>query len=115
MQVTVQNVLGFMLSNFNKPNRLKAIASIVKYQSEQKQSVESATIVLRREVEVSITDSLRAWRMYPRKRNYILRRIGALRRLYLTLYSQAYNRDLNHFDKLISEVLLVWLHDTSAL
>lgn len=113
MQVTLQNVLGFILSNLNRPNRLKAIGSIVKYQSRHRQSVESITIVFRREVEDNIVDSLRAWRMYPRKRNYILRRIAALRRLYLTLYSPVYNRDLTHFDKLVEEVLHVWFHETS--
>lgn len=110
MQVTVQNVLGFILSNLNRPNRLKAIASILKYRNQQKQSVESVIVVLRRETEDNIIDSLRDWRTYPRRRNYILRRIQALRRLYFSLYSQTYNRDLNKLDELIQNVLVVWLH-----
>lgn len=114
MQVTVQNVLGFILSNLNRPNRLRALVSIVKYRSQQKQSTESTIVVLRRETENDITDSLREWRINPRKRNYILRRIQALRRLYFTLFDQKQNRDLNKLDELIREVLLVWLHDASV-
>lgn len=113
LPVTVQNVLGFILSNLNKKNRLKAIASIVKYRHKQKQSIENTIIVLRRETEISIVDSLRAWRQNPRKRNYIFMRIQALRRLYFTLYGQAYKRDLNKLDKLITEVHATWLHDTT--
>lgn len=114
MQVTVQNVLGFILSNLNRPNRLKALVSIVKYRSQQKQSTESTIVVLRRETENDITDSLREWRTNPRKRNYILRRIQALRRLYFTLFDQTQNRDLKKLDELIREVLLVWLHDAAV-
>lgn len=114
MQVTVQNVLGFILSNLNRPNRLKALVSIVKYRSQQKQSTENTIVVLRRETENDITDSLREWRTNPRKRNYILRRIQALRRLYFTLFDQTQNRDLKKLDELIREVLLVWLHDAAV-
>lgn len=114
MEVSVQNVLGFILSNLNRSNRLRAIASIVKYRSQQKQSIESAINVLRRETEDNIIDSLRAWRLNTRKRNYILRRIQALRHLYFTLYNQASNRDLNTVDKLINEVLMVWMHENSV-
>lgn len=114
MEVSVQNVLGFILSNLNRSNRLRAIASIVKYRNQQKQSVESAISVLRRETEDNIIDSLRGWRLNTRKRNYILRRIQALRRLYFTLYSNASNRDLNKLDDLIKDVLIVWMHDTSV-
>lgn len=113
LEVSVQNVLGFILSNLNRSNRMRAIASIIKYRSQQKQSIESAISVLRRETEENIIDSLRAWRMNRRKRNYILRRIRALRRLYFKLYRQASNRDLNKLDELIQEVLAVWMHDTS--
>lgn len=114
MQVTVQNVLGFILSNLNRPNRLRALVSIVKYRSQQKQSTENTIVVLRRETENDITDSLREWRTNPRKRNYILRRIQALRRLYFTLFDQTQNRDLKKLDELIREVLLVWLHDAAV-
>lgn len=114
MKVSVQNVLGFILSNLNRSNRLRAIASIVKYRNQQKQSIESAIRVLRRETEDNIIDSLRAWRLNTRKRNYILRRIQALRRLYFTLYNQASNRDLSKVDELIKDVLVASTHDTSV-
>lgn len=110
----MQNVLGFILSNLSKKNRLKAIASIAKYRHKQKQPIENTIVVLRRETESSIVDSLRAWRQNPRKRNYIFKRIQALRRLYFTLYGQVYKRDLNKLDKLITEVQATWLHDTSV-
>lgn len=114
LPVTVQNVLGFILSNLSKKNRLKAITSIVKYRHKQKQSIENTIVVLRRETEINIVDGLRAWRQNPRKRNYIFMRIHALRRLYFTLYGQVYKRDLNKLDKLVTEVQATWLHDTAV-
>lgn len=110
MPVTVQNVLGFILSNLNKSNRLRAIASLVKYRQKQKQPIENSILVLRRETENSIIDSLRAWRQNPLKRTYIFMRIQALRRLYFTLHVQAYKRDLNKLDELITDVHATWLH-----
>lgn len=114
LQVSVKNVLGFVISNLSRCNRLKAIATIVKYRSKRKQSIENAMSVLRHETEDSIIDSLRAWRFNPRRRNYILRRIQALRRLYFTLHSHSHDDNLNHLEKLISDVSNVWMHDTSA-
>lgn len=114
MQVTVQNVLGFILSNLNRPNRLRALASIARYRNQQKQSIDSTIVVLRRETEDNIKTSLREWRINSRKRNYILRRIQALRRLYFTLYSQIHDRDTNQLDELINDVLVVWLHDATV-
>lgn len=113
MKVTVKNVLGFILSNLTRPNRLKAIASILRNHLPQ-QSIESVIIALRRETEDSLIESLRAWRLHPRKRNYILRRIQALRQLYFSLHTQAYNRDLKKIDELIKNVLAVWLHKASV-
>lgn len=113
MPVTVQNVLGFILSNLSKSNRLRAIASIVKYRYKQKQSIENTILVLRRETENNLIDSLRAWRQNPLKRNYIFKRIQALRRLYLMLHVQAYKRDLDKLNELITEVHATWLHDTT--
>lgn len=107
----MQNVLGFILSNLNRRNRLIAIASIVKYRKKQKQSIENTIGVLRRETEDNIITSLRDWRLNPRKRSYILRRIQALRRLYLTLHIQANKRDSNQLDDLVKEVSLSWIHD----
>lgn len=103
MQITVQNVLGFILSNLNRPNRLKSISAIIKYRNQHRQSIESVIVILRRETEDNIIDSLRAWRRHPRKRNYILRRIQALRSLYFSLYSQDNNRDLNQLSNLIKK------------
>lgn len=114
MQVTVQNVLGFILSNLSRQNRLKALGSIVKYRHKQMQSLDSIIIVLRRETEANIVDSLRAWRLNSRKRNYILRRIQALRHLYFALHSQTYAKDLNKLEDLIKAVLSAWLHDTTV-
>lgn len=104
MQITLQNVLGFILSNLNRSNRLKSINSIVKYRSKLKQSVENTIIIMRHETEEYIIESLRAWRLNSRKRNFILRRIQALRRLYFTLHNQPYNRDLIQLDELIKQI-----------
>lgn len=114
MPITVQNVLGFILANLNRQNRMRAIASIAKYRLKQKQSIDTEFAVLRRETEDNIIESLRAWRLNPRKRNYILRRIQALRRLYFTLHSQSSNQNLDKLDELINEVLYAWLHDTTV-
>lgn len=114
MPVTVQNVLGFILSNLNKRNRLRAIASIVKYRHKQRQPTENTIIVLRRETESNIIDSLRTWRQNARKRNYIFMRIQALRRLYFTLHGHAHKRDLNKLDELVAEVHATWLHDVTV-
>lgn len=114
MKVTIQNVMGFILSNLSRRDRLIAIASIAKYRNKQKQSIENTIGVLRRETEDNIITSLRDWRLNPRKRNYILRRIQALRHLYLTLHIQAYKRDFKNLDDLIKEVSLSWIHDVTV-
>lgn len=111
----MQNVLGFILSNLSNRNRLRAIASTVKYRHKQKQPIESTIGVLRRETESNIVDSLRAWRQNTLKRNYIFMRIQALRRLYFTLHGQIHNcDDLNKLDELITEVQATWLHETAV-
>lgn len=115
MPVTVQNVLGFILSNLSKLNRLKAISSVLKYRHRQKQPIDETIVALRRETEMNIVESLRAWRQNTRKRNYIFKRIQALRCLYFTLYGQAYKRDSDQLDILVAEVHATWLHDTAVL
>lgn len=112
MPVTVQNVLGFILANLNRLNRMEAIVSIAKYRHRQKQSIDTTIVILRRETESNIIESLRAWRLNPRKRNYILRLIQALRRLYFTLHNHSYNHSLEKIDELIKEVSYFWIHDT---
>lgn len=76
--------------------------------------IENTIGVLRRETESSIVDSLRAWRQNPRNRNYIFKRVQALRRLYFTLLGQTNKSDLNKLDELVTEVHATWLHDTTT-
>lgn len=111
MKITVPNVLGFILSNLNRPNRLTAIVSTLKYQTKQNQSTEKTLIALRREIEANIVESLRIWRHNSMKRSYTLKRIQELRRLYFTLFRYPENRDLDKLDSLVQNVLNVWLHD----
>lgn len=111
MQITVQNVLGFLLSNLNRPNRLRAIAAIIRYKSQHRTSIDSILVVMRREIEENIVENLRLWRKMPFKRAYILRRIQALRQLYFTLFRPLNTNDLDHFNELIQNVLNVWLYD----
>lgn len=108
MKVSVQNVIGFILANLSRPNRLTALTAIVNYRRKHKQPIEHTISVLRRETEDSIVASLRAWRANARKRTYILRRIQALRRLYFTIYSH----NLTKVDELIKEVVHVWRHES---
>lgn len=114
LPVTVQDVLGFILSNLSRKNRLRAIVSMIKYRHKQMHPIENTIGVLRRETESSIVDSLRAWRQSPLKRNYIFKRIQALRRLYFTLLGQTQKCDSNKLDELVTEVHATWLHDTTA-
>lgn len=103
--------MGFILSNLSKKNRLKAIASVIKYRHKQMHPIENSIGVLRRETESGIVDSLRAWRQNPRKRSYIFMRIQALRRLYFTLLGQTNKCDLNKLNESITEVNAAWVHD----
>lgn len=114
MKVTVPNILGFILSNLNRPNRLKSIVTILKYQSRQKQSIGTTLVALRKEVEANIIESLRIWRRDPLKRSYTLKRIQALRRLYFTLFREPENRDLVKLNALVQNILNVWLHDNAS-
>lgn len=109
------NVLGFILSNLSKRNRLRAIASVVKYRYKHKHPIADTIGVLRRETESNIVDSLHTWRQNPRQRNYTFMRIQALRRLYFTLLGQI-NKcdDLNRLEELVAEVHATWLHDTAT-
>lgn len=109
MEINVPNVLGFILSNLNRPNRLRAMGLLLNVKAQQLQSFENAVIALQREVEETIVDNLKLWRRLPFKRPYILRRIQALRHLYLELFRQIDKRDLAKLNALIQNVLNVWV------
>lgn len=108
MKVTVPNVIGFILSNLHQPNRLRAMSTFLNIKQQQIQSFQSAVIVLQRDTDVSISDNLKLWRRYPLKRPYVLRRIQALRQLYLELFRQIDKRDLVKLNAMIQNVLNVW-------
>lgn len=112
MKITTANVLRFILSNLNHPNRMKAFMHVLKYQRQQRQWIEPTLHALRKETENGIVESLRIWRHNPLKRSYTLKRIQALRRLYLHIYRQtdAELCNLAEFERLIYDVANVWLH-----
>lgn len=112
MKVTVPNVIGFILSNLNQPNRLRAMSTILSIKHQERQSFQSAVIALQRDTDVSISDNLKLWRRHPLKRPYILRRIQALRQLYLELFRQIDKRDLVKLNELIQNVLNVWVFNS---
>lgn len=93
---------------------MTAIVTTLKYQTKQKQSIEKTLIALRREIEENIAESLRVWRHNSMKRSYTLKRIQALRHLYLTLFRYPENRDLDKLNSLVQNVLNVWLHDDTS-
>lgn len=112
MKITTANVLRFILSNLSHPNRLKAYNYVLRYQRQQRQPIEPTLHALRKETEKAIVESLRIWRQTPLKRSYTLKRIQALRRLFLHIYSQtdAEHCDLAGLERLINDVANVWLH-----
>lgn len=112
MEINVPNILGFILSNLNRPNRLRAMSSLLNSRAQQRQSFETTVVVMQREIEDAIVENLKLWRRLPLKRAYILRRIQALHRLYLELFRQTDRPDLDKLNALIQDVLNVWLFNT---
>lgn len=114
LPITVQNVLGFILSNLNRPGRLNAMVRIFQYNSQTTMaSIERGGLdVLRREIEDNITYNLNVWRRIPSKRLLVLRRIQALKKIYLALYRFNGNHcNFNSLNKLVKNVLNVWITD----
>lgn len=113
MQITVQNVLGFILSNLNRPGRLNAMVRIFQYNSPTTMvSIERGLNVLRREIEDNITYNLNVWRQMAAKRVLVLRRIQALKKFYLALYRFTGNQhDFNYINQLVKNVLNIWITD----
>lgn len=113
MPITVQNLLGFILSNLNRPGRLNAMVQIFQYNSHTTMtSIEHSLNVLRREIEENITYNLNVWRRMPTKRILVLRRIQTLKKFYLALYRfKGKHRDFNNLTQLVKNVLNVWSTD----
>lgn len=113
LPITVQNVLGFIISNLNRPSRLNAMVRIFQYNSQTTMaSIENGLNLLRREIEDNITYNLNVWRRMPAKRVLVLRRIQALKNLYLALYRiEGNHRDFNYLNQLVKNVLNVWMTD----
>lgn len=112
MEVTVPNVIGFILSNLNQPDRLRAMSTILNIEHQERKSFQSAVIALQRQTDASISDNLKLWRRHPLKRPYILRRIQALRQLYMELLRQIDKRDLVKLNEFIQNVLNAWLFNS---
>lgn len=112
MEISIPNVLGFILSNLNRPNRLRTLNFLLNIKAQEKQSFDDILVVLQREVDETIVENLKLWRRVPLKRPYILRRIQALRRLYLELFRKIDKRNLSTVTALIQDVLNVWSFDT---
>lgn len=111
-QITVQNVLGFILANLNRPTRLNAMVSVLKYSAAHKSSLDNGLKILQNEIENAITYNLYVWRRMPTRRKYILRRLQALKILYLALYRVRGNEsDFNYLKQLVKNTLNVWIKD----
>lgn len=106
LPINVRNVIGFVLSNLERPIRLQAMVLILKQQKIG--SIDDGLASLKREVSDHISYSLQSWRKLPHKRNSILRRIQWLQQLYLaTLRIQSVNQ-LGSLDKLVRNILNLW-------
>lgn len=112
LKITTANVLRFILSNLNQLNRIKCFVHVLQYQRQQRQLIEPTVLALRKDIETSIVESLRIWRQMPMKRSYTLKRIQALRQLFLHIYRQTdkENCDLVGLEQLVHNIASVWLH-----
>uniref|UniRef100_U5ESM9 Putative thioredoxin-like protein n=1 Tax=Corethrella appendiculata TaxID=1370023 RepID=U5ESM9_9DIPT len=85
-KVNIQNIIGFILSNLDRPMRLHAILLICN-NSKRQISHEDCLNVLENEISENISSSLREWRKFQHKRRSILRRLQLLKKIYLILLS----------------------------
>lgn len=110
--MTVKNVLGFILSNLNRTNRLSAMIAMLRHSATRRSSLDNDIKVLHREIEENIKYNLNVWRHRPQRRNYVLRRIQALKTLYLSLYRfKRSQSDFIKLNQLVKNVLNVWTKD----
>lgn len=106
LPVNVKNVIGFILSNLDRPSRIHAMILILKQKNII--AIDDGLAILIHEVTDSISYNLQNWRKLPHKRNNILRRIQMLQQLYLALLRVQSANNLKSVDTLVRNILNLW-------
>lgn len=107
LEVNVQNILGFVLANLDRPHRLHALVLVCK-NIKKLFPIEDCLAVLRKDIIDNISFSLRQWRKIPYKRGQILRRLQVLQRFYLHLFRIDQSCDFNSLDVFVRDIAKVW-------
>uniref|UniRef100_A0A8D8BVJ9 Thioredoxin domain-containing protein 11 n=1 Tax=Culex pipiens TaxID=7175 RepID=A0A8D8BVJ9_CULPI len=116
LQMTVPNVLGFILSNLSPPERLHATAIVCEQQqqvSSSPQARDDCLGALKRELSDSISLNLRLYRVAtgqrPVRAARILQRLQLLQELYLgTLRCLSHSCDFNQLKSSAKTILNLW-------
>lgn len=130
LQVNIQNVLGFLLANLDRPVRLHAMALICQnvqvslrskiiaasvfaliwnpLSTKKPSTHDDCFLVLRNEITDSISFSLKQWRKIPHHRGQIYRRLQILQRMYLQLFRVSGSCDFGEFIVSVGDVRRVW-------
>jgi hypothetical protein len=110
LQVTVPNVLGFVLANLDRPTRLYGIMLACLY-SQKISTQQDCTDLLLREIGDAIAFSLREWRNEPTQRRRILRRLRLLKTLFLHLLQQQHHScDFKLLQSDVRAIFKIWSH-----
>ncbi|CRK94444.1 CLUMA_CG007951, isoform A [Clunio marinus] len=84
MSINTSNVLGFLLANLNRSQRLLGLVMACNYKRHN--STYDCITTIQEEITDSISFCLREWRKNPLKRTAILRIIKQLKEIYLNLF-----------------------------
>lgn len=103
MSITITNVLGFILANLNRPQRMLGLVMACNYKvnlltlkfcfnlisifQQRQNSTNDCIVTIQMEITDSISFLLREWRKTPRRRAMILRFIRGLKEIYLNLFA----------------------------
>ena len=132
ISANIQNLLGFVLANLERPLRLHAIVLACKYPQVKNDklhfkwmgeifkrflfifkritSQEDCKNALTTEIEDDISQSLRDWRRMPHRRRLILRRLQLLKKFYLNLLCMNHHHscDFNLLEKNAKSIVKIW-------
>ncbi|XP_062533194.1 uncharacterized protein LOC134202165 [Armigeres subalbatus] len=112
LSMTVPNVLGFILSNLNPPERLHATALICNNLKPKSPPRDDCLGVMKRELSDSISLNLRLYRLAtkrPTRAARILHRLQALQELYLaTLRCLSNSCDFTQLKSSAQAILTMW-------
>lgn len=106
-KVNLQNILGFILSNLNRPSRFYAM--ILSCRLSMKMIFLNGCLErLHHEISDNISYSLREWRRVPHARRNILRRLQILKTMYLELYKINHSCDVVNLESNAKYLMQLW-------